>query len=435
MKSLNAILRQNSSLFNTTLGRYASSNSDAASSLRCQKEDDAKSELKGSLIPETLKQMEEDDELQKIETDLKKFGQAKLTREERKKRQRALNNLGVPNFIDHIINEKKKVGISMTEPFLRGQEVELIQMNISRFCNQACTHCLVESSPKRTETMSRETVDRCLEVLGNSPQVKALMITGGAPELCMHFRYLATEAKKLGVVVVDCCNLTALLEPGQEDTAQFLADNKIHILASMPGYTDESVTKQRGGGVFNKSVEALLLLNSLGYGKPETGLQLDLVYTPNGAFLPEPTDELEATFKVELDKRFGIVFTRLIALPNTPVKRFADYLHKKNEMENYMSSLVENFNLDSVESLWCRDVVNISWDGKLYGCEANQQLDLPLQLADVPDTMQRARDLTIWDIATTDDVFGRKICTDSHCFACSASKPGTGCNKNICTIL
>ncbi|XP_077994375.1 uncharacterized protein LOC144448095 [Glandiceps talaboti] len=240
-----------------------------------------KGRLKGSLIPETLQHMEENEDFKITAENLKKLGQAKLTREERKKRQRALHNLGVPNFRDFVKTKLKEDNISV-EGLLKRKKTDVLQLNVGLYCNQACNHCHVESSPKRKEMMNRQTAEKCIELLVNSPEIHTLDLTGGAPELCQEFRYLAKSGRDLGRQVLDRCNLTALLEPGQEDTAEFLAENQIKVIASLPCYSAKNVNLQRGRGVFDKSIQALLTLNSLGYGIPGTGLEIDLVYNPLG---------------------------------------------------------------------------------------------------------------------------------------------------------
>lgn len=375
---------------------------------------DLSERTKGSLIPETLKQMENDEDFQITAKQLKEMGQKKLTREERKRRQRALDKLGVPDFIQFLNNKKSEHGITDKQKHLKKKSIEVFQLNIGIYCNQACNHCHVESSPKRQEMMSHEVARKCIDILKNSPSVHTMDVTGGAPELCNEFRYIATEGRKLGIDVIDRCNLTALLEPGQEDTAQFLADNKIHIIASLPCYTAKNVNLQRGKGVFDKSIQSLLNLNSLGYGFTETGLQLDLVYNPLGAFLPPEQKKLEEQYRKELWDVFGIEFNKLFTMTNMPIKRFADFLYRRNELNDYMDLLVRNYNLNTVGKLMCLDTLNVSWDGSLYDCDFNQQLDLGIPKSSGTGTK------TVFDIHSVDDMAQSDILVDNHCYGCTA---------------
>eukprot|EP00238_Polyblepharides_amylifera_P008311 CAMPEP_0196588764 /NCGR_PEP_ID=MMETSP1081-20130531/61663_1 /TAXON_ID=36882 /ORGANISM="Pyramimonas amylifera, Strain CCMP720" /LENGTH=380 /DNA_ID=CAMNT_0041911369 /DNA_START=178 /DNA_END=1320 /DNA_ORIENTATION=+ len=362
----------------------------------------------GSLIPQTLEEMKSDPELQRITKELQEKGQKQLTKEERTKRRRALEGLGLPGF-----NEILKT--SSIEP-LKHLPSRIMQINIGLFCNQACVHCHVESSPLRTEMMTRETVDEVLRVLSHSPSVQTLDITGGAPELNSEFRRLVKEARALGMEVIDRCNLTVLLEEGQEDLAQFLADNQVRVVASLPCYSASNVDKQRGNGVFEKSIHGLQDLNALGYGKEGTGLFLDLVYNPGGGFLPPAQASLEVAYKAELKDCFGIVFNNLFTITNMPIKRFADFLHQRNELESYMQLLVDNFNPAAVRGVMCRDLISVRYDGQLYDCDFNQQLDM--------DVVSSKRSLA--DIKSLDDLNGSPIYTDSHCFGCTAGA-GSSC--------
>eukprot|EP00057_Strongylocentrotus_purpuratus_P000823 XP_001184067.2 PREDICTED: uncharacterized protein LOC754002 [Strongylocentrotus purpuratus] len=235
-----------------------------------------------SLIPETLREMEKDEEFKITAQKLKEMGQAKLTREERKKKQRALDHLGIPSFRDFLKRFHHEETGEKCNSLLRKIEIEILQLNIGLHCNQACNHCHVESSPRRKEMMDRETAEKCMAILESSPSVHTLDLTGGAPELCSQFRYLASEGRRMGREVIDRCNLTALLEPGQEDTAEFLAKNGITVIASLPCYSAKNVNIQRGSQVFQRSMVALQTLNDLGYGHPDSGLEIHLVYNPLG---------------------------------------------------------------------------------------------------------------------------------------------------------
>jgi len=369
---------------------------------------DLRERTQGSLVPQTLKEMEGNEELQRVTRELQEKGQKALTKEERAKRRRALEGLGLPNFNDQLKE-------SSIEP-LKHLPTTILQINIGLYCNQACVHCHVESSPLRTEMMTRETVDEVLRVLRNSKCVQTLDITGGAPEMNSEFRYLVTEARKLGVEVIDRCNLTVLSEDGQEDLVEFLAANQVRVVASLPCYSAENVDVQRGKGVFEKSIRGLLDLNAAGYGKEGTGLFLDLVYNPGAGFLPPPQAKLQEAYKAELKDCFGIVFNDLFTITNMPIKRFADFLSQKNEMESYMQLLVENFNPGAVGGVMCRETISVRWDGSLYDCDFNQQLEM-----DVPGKVRHLRDLE-----QVEDLTGAPIFTDSHCFGCTAGA-GSSC--------
>lgn len=361
--------------------------------------------LRESLIPDTLKQMENDEDFQITLEKLKKFGQAKLTKEETIARRRALDFLGIPDFKSFCIDQMGHKGKINKHP------TEILQVNIGLYCNQACNHCHVESSPKRTEMMSHDVAEKCLILLESSPQTHTLDITGGAPELCAEFRFLAESASKMGRRVIDRCNLTSLLEPGQEDTAEFLAKNNIEVVASLPCYSRKNVNLQRGGGVFQRSIEALKLLNSIGYGRKDSGLVLDLVYNPLGGFLPPKQSDLEAKYKLELDQDFGITFNNLYTITNMPIKRFCDFLVRRGELTDYMNLLVRNFNPDTLDNIMCRNLVNVGYDGSVYDCDFNQQLDLPIN-AD--------KKRHVFDIKHLDELTSLEVNTSNHCFGCTS---------------
>jgi radical SAM/Cys-rich protein len=299
---------------------------------------------------------------------------------------------------------------------LRRGRTATLQVNVGRRCNQACHHCHVEAGPARTETMGDAVVARVLALLAASPEVDLVDVTGGAPELNPHFRRLVSEARRLGRRVVDRCNLTVLFEPGMEDLAPFLAANRVEVVASLPCYGAENVEKQRGRGVFEKSIAALRLLNGLGYGHPASGLVLDLVYNPVGAFLPPPQAALEERYRTELRARFGIEFCRLLTITNMPIKRFAEALRRTGQLAAYLGLLVNHFNPATVPGLMCRSLVSVGWDGRLHDCDFNQMLDLPLGAG--------AR--TIWDLGSLAEIAGRPVATDAHCFGCTAGA-GSSC--------
>lgn len=300
---------------------------------------------------------------------------------------------------------------------LRRLPLEILQINLGRLCDLACTHCHVEAGPKRTEIMSAATVERLLELLARAPQVHTVDLTGGAPEMNPHFRRLVSAARRLGKQVIDRCNLTVLFLPGQEDTAEFLAAHRVRVVASLPCYTRDNVEKQRGRGVFAPSIRALQRLNALGYGREGSDLELDLVYNPLGARLPPPQAQLEADYRRELSERFGIVFNRLYTLTNMPIKRFLHQLEREGRYETYMHTLRDAFNPQAAPQVMCRNLVSVSWDGGLYDCDFNQMLELPLG----------GTPRTLWDIETLDQLQDQPIAFADHCYGCTAGA-GSSCS-------
>lgn len=365
-----------------------------------------------SLIPATLDEMSRDVELHETLQRLQEQGQKALTREEKQKRQRSLDNLGVPSF--------QKMVMDSGAQNMKRDAAKIFQLNIGLYCNQACTHCHVESSPKRTEMMDRQTAERCIELLKGSDSVEVLDITGGAPELNSQFRYLVEAASSQGVEIIDRCNLTVLLEPGQEDLVDFLTKHKVRVVASLPCYSENNVDQQRGSGVFDRSIRGLQMLNHAGYGKEGTGLTLDLVYNPNGIFLAPSQDALEGAYKQELREAYGIEFNNLFCLNNMPIKRYADYLSRRGKLQEYMQLLVDNFNASAADGIMCRDTVSVSWDGTLYDCDFNQQLQI-----DVLRPGDKGH-VTVFDIDGLDDLTGWSIACDNHCFGCTAGA-GSSC--------
>ncbi len=263
-------------------------------------------------------------------------------------------------------------------PAIRRRAVDTLQVNLGYTCNQSCVHCHVNAGPNRSEQMDRATIDLVLDVLA-AKDIRTIDLTGGAPELNPHFRDLVREARSLGknggVHVIDRCNLTILLEPGQEGLAEFLAHNEVEIVASLPCYLEDNVDRQRGKGVFDKSIQALQRLNSLGYGNK---LPLSLVYNPQGPSLPPSQAGLEADYRRMLGERFGIVFTRLFTLANMPIARFGSTLISKGEFRNYMARLRQAHRPENVEHVMCRSLVSVDWQGFLYDCDFNQMLGLHL---------------------------------------------------------
>jgi len=389
----------------------------------------------GSLVPETLAALAADAEAQEGLRRLREQGQAALTREEAARRRRALPR--VASF-DKLLEER---GV----PTLRHGPVTTLQVNLGLLCNQACTHCHVESSPLRVaENMGAAGVDRLLLLLRASPGVRELDITGGAPELNPEFRRLVVGARALGLQVIDRCNLTVLYEPGQADLAAFLAAQRVRIVASLPCYSavrarygyrglfapadmralsilhlQANVDKQRGDGVFDRSIAALRELNAVGYATTDPGLQLDLMYNPGGAFLPPAAETLEAAYKRELHDNFGVSFSSLLCLTNMPIKRFADRLHQAGQTDAYMNTLLEAFNPEAARRVMCTQLVSVRWDGALFSCDFNQQLDMPLNGRK-----------TIFDIDTVDELQGNTIATDLHCLGCTAGS-GSSCGGKL----
>jgi radical SAM/Cys-rich protein len=294
------------------------------------------------------------------------------------------------------------------------RQITTVQVNVGKICNQACQHCHVEAGPKRTESMSMDTAERVLSLLKSSPAVNTVDITGGAPELNPHFRRLVAESRAQRLHVIDRCNLTILLEPGFEDLPIFLAQHRVEVIASLPCYTRDNVDAQRGRGVFDKSVEALQLLNRLGYGI-DPALALNLVYNPLGASLPPPQNALETDYKRHLQEDFGIRFNRLFTITNMPIRRFDDFLMRTGQKETYMKLLFDRFNAATLEHLMCRSLISIGWDGQLYDCDFNQMLDLPV-----------SNPVTIWDIESFDAAGCEPIATAHHCFGCAAGA-GSSC--------
>jgi radical SAM/Cys-rich protein len=305
-------------------------------------------------------------------------------------------------------------------PLMR-TEVSTLQINVGKLCNQACHHCHVDAGPKRTERMREKDAERVLELLAASPAIETVDITGGAPELNPNFRRLVTRSRELGRSVIDRCNLTVLVEPGTEHLPEFLAGNDVRIVASLPCYTAGNVDAQRGRGVFGKSIQALRTLNALGYGKPGSALELNLVYNPLGPTLPPDQKRLEADYKRQLREHFGIEFHRLFTLTNMPISRFADRLHRNGEYPAYMALLKENFNLETVPELMCRSLISVGWDGVLYDCDFNQMLEIGLH----PPGPR-----TIWDLETFDQMVRWPIATGLHCFGCTAGA-GSGCGGSL----
>jgi len=302
-------------------------------------------------------------------------------------------------------------------PAIKRGKLETLQVNLGYRCNQQCLHCHVNAGPKRKENMTTETVEQLIDFLKVSG-VKRLDLTGGAPELNPNFQYLVTAAHKLDVHVVDRCNLTILFEPGQENLAQFLADHKVEVVASLPCYLKDNVDKQRGKGVFDASIEGLKRLNQLGYGQADSGLVLELMYNPQGPTLPPSQSELEDAYRGRLRQDHGIVFNNLYTLTNMPIQRFGSTLISKGQFDGYMQLLRDNFSQQNLDNVMCRSLISIDWQGNVYDCDFNQMLDLPVPLSDKP----KAHIKNLFD----QDINNKAIVVKDHCYGCTAGQ-GSSC--------
>ena len=308
-------------------------------------------------------------------------------------------------------------------PAIRRGHLETLQVNLGYKCNQSCLHCHVNAGPNRTEMMDAETAALVLQVL-KQRRIPTLDLTGGAPELSPHFRSLVTRARALGARVIDRCNLTILSEPGQEDLAQFLADAGVEVTASLPCYSPANVDRQRGDGVFDRSIAGLQQLNRLGYGLPGSTLELNLVYNPQGASLPPPQGPLEADYKRELLQHFGIHFNKLYALTNMPIQRFGSTLVSKGSFGSYMQLLRGSYSAHNLPGLMCRSTVSVDWQGDLYDCDFNQMLGLRARLGRT--AQPHLRDLLAPDTASASSLQGQAIVTADHCYGCTAGQ-GSSC--------
>ena len=300
-------------------------------------------------------------------------------------------------------------------PLLRA-DLRTLQVNLGYVCNLSCVHCHVNAGPSRTESMALETVEQVLALLARE-SIGLLDLTGGAPELNPHFRYLVREARALGVRVVDRCNLTILLEPGQEDLAEFLAAQQVEVTASLPCYLEDNVEEQRGKGVYAASISAILRLNELGYARTP-GLVLNLVYNPVGAVLPPPQAALEEDYRRELGQRFGICFNQLFTITNMPISRFGAVLLSQSQYLPYMQLLRDNFSAANLDTVMCRNLLSIDWQGYVYDCDFNQMLDLPL--------LAREGRTHITRLAPAARLAGSAIRTGEHCYGCAAGQ-GSSC--------
>lgn len=315
----------------------------------------------------------------------------------------------------------EKVGVLGYTP-LRPGGIEIFQLNIGKLCNQTCAHCHVDAGPdKKEENMSKEDLECCLNIIAATPSITIVDITGGAPEMHPHFRWFVKECRKMGKKVMDRCNLTIIVSNKKyHDLPEFFRDNQVQLVSSLPYFSKGRTDSQRGEGVFEDSIKALKMLNDIGYGKEETGLVLDLVYNPSGAFLPASQAVLEAEFKRQLKRKYNIDFNRLYAISNFPISRFLDYLLQTGNYEDYMQTLVDAFNPATVKGLMCRNTISVSWDGYLYDCDFNQMLDLKV-------SSEKSTHIRDFDL---DALNNRSIVLNQHCYGCTAGA-GSSCGGEI----
>ncbi len=301
-------------------------------------------------------------------------------------------------------------------PAITRNNLEILQLNLGYLCNLSCTHCHVNAGPNRTELMDKKTIDQILNFI-DLHHIQTLDLTGGAPEMNPLFQYLVEAAVKKGLKVIDRCNLTILLEPGYTELPEFLAKNSVEVVASLPCYMEDNVDKQRGKGTFNASITALQKLNSLGYGQPNSGLVLNLVFNPQGASLPPEQKALELAYKQHLKEQFNVVFNQLFAMTNLPIQRFGSVLISKGEFDQYMQLLQDNFQQQNMDQVMCKNTLSIDWQGFVYDCDFNQMLQLPL--GDAKEKIHIS-ELTHQILA------GETIKTLQHCYGCTAGQ-GSSC--------
>ncbi|TRO64413.1 arsenosugar biosynthesis radical SAM (seleno)protein ArsS [Christiangramia sabulilitoris] len=321
-------------------------------------------------------------------------------------------NGGLPTFKDKI---------SQTGNFpLKPKKLEILQLNLGYMCNQVCSHCHVDAGPDRKEIMTRETMEQCLEVIKNTG-AHTLDLTGGAPEMNPNFRWFVEEASKAGIKdFIVRSNLTIILANKKyHDLPEFFKKHNVHVVSSLPFYKREKTDKQRGSGVFDKSIKALQMLNSVGYAQEGTGLKLDLVYNPSGAFLPTDQQAMEHDFKVALKEDFNIDFDNLFAITNLPISRFLEYLIASENYEDYMYALVDAYNPAAVENVMCTNTISISWDGWLYDCDFNQMLELKVD--------SKVQHISAYNEDLLND---RNIIISQHCYGCTAGA-GSSCQGSV----
>lgn len=303
---------------------------------------------------------------------------------------------------------------------LKPTKIAIFQVNLGKMCNQTCKHCHVDAGPDRKEIMTQETMAQCLAILAKT-DIPTVDLTGGAPEMNPHFRWFVEECYKLGKKVMVRCNLTIIVANKKyHDLPQFFQKNEVEVVSSLPFYNKSRTDSQRGDGVFEDSIKALNMLNEVGYGKENTGLVLNLVYNPAGAFMPAAQSDLEKQFKSALKKDFNIDFNNLFAITNMPISRFLDYLMVSGNYENYMEKLINAFNPIAAEGVMCRNTISVGWDGKLYDCDFNQMLDLEIDLPTVK---------SIWDFDLA-ALNTRNVVLNQHCYGCTAGS-GSSCGGSL----
>ncbi|MBK8346626.1 MAG: arsenosugar biosynthesis radical SAM protein ArsS [Saprospiraceae bacterium] len=347
-----------------------------------------------------------------------------------KQRSRSLSTTGnklASTFFQLEVLNGHELNVETFEPFalkigstLQPTAPEVLQINIGKLCNQTCAHCHVDAGPdKKLENMDKHVLSRCLEIL-ETYKIPTVDITGGAPEMHPHFRWFVEECRKLGKKVMNRCNLTIIMSnPKYHDLPEFFAKNDVHIISSLPYFTKTRTDSQRGDGVFEDSIQALKKLNAVGYGVEGSGLILDLVYNPSGAFLPGHQSSLEHEFKLQLARRYQITFNHLFVITNLPISRFLDYLLDTGNYSEYMSSLIEAFNPQTISGLMCRYTLSVSWEGYIYDCDFNQMLDLK-----VASTVRHVDDFDL------DALMKRNIVLNQHCYGCTAGA-GSSCGGEI----
>ncbi len=319
-----------------------------------------------------------------------------------------------PNFI----KKTQAAGYKTLTP----NAIEVFQINIGKLCNQTCAHCHVDAGPDRKEeNMSREHLETCLEIITKTPSIHTVDITGGAPEMNAHFRWFVEEVSRLGKQVIDRCNLTIIMANKKyHDLPEFFKKHKVHVVSSLPYFSKKRTDSQRGDGVFEDSIKALKLLNEVGYGKEGSGLILDLVYNPSGAFLPSSQETLENEFKRQLKRKYDIDFNSLFAITNLPIARFLDYLIESGNYQEYMQKLIDAYNPMTIEGLMCRNTISVSWDGYLYDCDFNQMLDLKVASPKTTHINDFNEDL----------LMDRAIVLNQHCYGCTAGA-GSSCGGEV----
>lgn len=323
-----------------------------------------------------------------------------------------LKDTTFPKFSEQI----KQAGFTSLKP----SQISIFQLNIGKLCNQTCSHCHVDAGPDRTENMTRELLEKCVEIIAH-PSITTVDITGGAPEMNPNFRWFVEACTALGKKVINRCNLTIIrANKKYHDLPDFFAKHQVNVVSSLPYFSKRRTDAQRGDGVFEDSIKALEMLNAVGYGKEGSGLQLDLVYNPTGAFLPGDQLSLEKEFKSQLKRRYNIDFNSLYVITNIPISRFLEYLLASENYEMYMDSLVQAFNPSTVENLMCRNTISVGWDGYLYDCDFNQMLDLKV-------AAPKSQHINDFDM---DLLNKRSIVLNQHCYGCTAGS-GSSCGGEI----